>query len=79
MSVAAGKAKYADAAATAVAKYNSMKGTMANRWAEGLTSKAGVTPGPLSRAAYERGIARGTYHMGDPNLWERNFREGIAR
>ena len=78
MGVAEGKAKYTRKMQTAVAKYNAKKGQMAENWAAGL-ARAGVTPGPVHRAAYQAGIAAANFRGGDPDKWESNFRAGISR
>lgn len=79
MGIESGKAKYArKTGASGAAKYNAAKGTMPGRWAEGLRA-AGVSPGPIATASYQAGVSAAQYRGGDPDKWERNFREGISR
>jgi len=81
MSIETGKAKYSRKMAPGgpgAAKYNASKGMMVARWQEGLR-RAGVSPGPISTAAYQAGVASADFRGGDAEKWERNFRDGISR
>lgn len=78
MSVATGKEKYARKTAAAADKWNAAKGRMVQNWQAGM-AEAGLTPGPMTTAAYQAGISAAQYRGGNPDKWERNLRAAVSR
>ena len=81
--LASGRAKWEGKTQNAGEKWKSAVGDT-GAWQRGLQA-AGVTPGPLSTAAYQAGVGRVTASdfnqaiAGKGQKWEDNFRRGISR
>ncbi len=79
-SPAEAQAKWERKMQTADAKYQAAKGDMAANYAQGL-QESGFTVGPMTRAAYQAGIASASLAnvQGKGAKWLRNTQAGLAR
>jgi len=72
------KEKYARKTANAASAWNSQKGNMPGRYAEGVARFLGSPPSQRVMANYAAGIQAAQYRGGDPERWAQGYARAMS-